>query len=188
MVDAFEESIYLGFGPEGILRKEEILDQWASLIEEGSGHGEEIFEQTQAFLEASEAPGVRWERRQMSPGLVQTAFSEQREFLVVKDFERNRLKPYQIYTNARDYGRHLSVSRFLTFKPTIAQALLSLIPFMRLAPRSSEDLDLFESMDLRDFVTNAHRCLLKAVDSLVEELGQDVGKIDRKSKGVLEVW
>ena len=50
------------------------------------------------------------------------------------------------------------------------------------------DLDIFDQQDLRAYVTVAHHCMLEAVKALMVSLGQDVGTIDRKSKGVLEVW
>jgi hypothetical protein len=80
------------------------------------------------------------------------------------------------------------VSWFLTFKPGLSQALLNLIPFVWHIPRHLHDLNLFKLMDLGDYVALARRCLHQAVDGLVQELGGDVSQIDRKSKGVLDIW
>ncbi|MCD6473249.1 hypothetical protein J7K55_09160 [Candidatus Aerophobetes bacterium] len=49
-------------------------------------------------------------------------------------------------------------------------------------------IDIFDQQDLRAYVTVTHHCLLKAVENLMKELGQDSSKIERKSKGFLEVW
>ncbi len=49
-------------------------------------------------------------------------------------------------------------------------------------------LDVFDQQDLQAYVTVAHRCLLKAVRALMDELGQDFSRVNTKSKGFLEVW
>jgi hypothetical protein len=49
------------------------------------------------------------------------------------------------------------------------------------------DLDLFDQQDLRTYSTNAHHCLLKAVDKLMLDLNQDPSKIERKSRGFLGI-
>jgi hypothetical protein len=53
--------------------------------------------------------------------------------------------------------------------------------------RGGLDLDLFDEQDLRAYVTNAHHCLLEAVNKLMLDLNQDPSKIDRKSRGFLGI-
>jgi len=40
---------------------------------------------------------------------------------------------------------------------------------------------------LRAYVTNAHHCLLEAVEKLMVDLNQDPAKIERKSRGFLGI-
>lgn len=49
------------------------------------------------------------------------------------------------------------------------------------------ELDLFDTQDLTAYVTNAHHCLLEAVERVMSELGQDPSGIERKSRGFLGV-
>ena len=49
------------------------------------------------------------------------------------------------------------------------------------------EVDIFDQQDLCAYVTVTHHCLLKAVENLMKDLGQDLSKIERKSKGFLEV-
>jgi len=42
--------------------------------------------------------------------------------------------------------------------------------------------------NLRALVTVGHHAVLRAVETLMGEFNQDVSRIDRKSKGALEVW
>jgi hypothetical protein len=170
-----------------ILRKEEVLDTWAVLIENAKGKAEEIFQGTEAFLKESKAPSLKIERKEMAPRVIRGIFGEKRNFLIVTDKENFRLKPYQIFINARDYGENLDVSWFLTYRLTLWQRFLSLIPFVHFTVPKILELDLFDQMDLRAYATNVHHCLLKAVEKLMIELNQDFSKVDRKSKGFLGI-
>ena len=176
-----------GLGPGGILRKDQVLDTWATLIEKGQGRSEGIFQDTRFFIEESKAPSLKIDKQSMAPGIVTGLMGKKRDFLVVTDQENFRLKPYQIFLNARDYGDNLDISWFLTYRPTLWQAVLSLFPYVNVIPRALSDLDLFDQQDLRVYTTNAHHCLLKAVEKLMADLHQDTSKIDRKSKGFLGI-
>lgn len=175
---------YLGLRPGGILRKEQVIDNWSILIEDGHGKAEEIFQNTEDFIRASKAPALKIERRQMSPGFLRAILGAWRDFLVVTEQGNPRLNPYQLFQNARDYGNNLDVSWYLTYRPSLLEAILSLIPGV--TPRGL-NLDLFDQQDLRAYVTNAHHCLLKAVEKLMVGLNQDPSKIDRKSRGFLGI-
>ncbi len=179
--------LYGGLGPDGILRKDQVLDTWATLIEKAQGRSETIFQDTKFFIEDSKAPSLKIDRLSMAPGIVAGLMGKKREFLVVIDQENLRLKPYQIFMNARDYGDNLDISWFLTFRPTLWQAILSLLPYVNVIPKVLSDLDLFDQQDLRVYTTNAHHCLLKAVEKLMADLHQDISKIDRKSRGFLGI-
>jgi hypothetical protein len=178
---------YVGLGPEGILRKDQVLDTWAILIEKGQGKAGEIFQDTEAFIKESKAPSIKMEKREIAPGIVRGILGTKRDFLIVTDQENFRLKPYQIFINSRDYGDNLDVSWFLTYKPTLWQAVLSLFPYVSVIPKVLSDLDLFDQMDLRAYMTNVHHCLIKAVEKLMIAFNQDPSKIDRKSKGFLGI-
>jgi hypothetical protein len=93
-----------------------------------------------------------------------------------------------MYINARDYGRNLDVSWYLVSKLGFLESLLVKIFIKR---REAEvivrKLDLFDQQDLTAYVTNAHHCLLEAVEKLILNLGQDPSKIERKSRGFLGI-
>lgn len=108
-----------------------------------------------------------------------------RNFLVVTNFENPKLLNYKTFICARDYGNNLDVSWYLTYKLSLLEAILrAIIPSRGIyVPK----LDLFDEQDLRAYVTNAHRSLLKAVENLMLSLKQDPSQIGRKSKGFLGV-
>lgn len=178
--------LYLGLGPNGILRKEQVLDMWSALVEGAKGKGEEVLKDAEGFITASEAPDIVMEHKEIAPGLVTGMIGKKRDFLIIAD-QSFRLQPYKIYLNARDYGVNLDVSWYLIFKPNIWQAIASLLPFVSVVHASVGELDLFDQQDLIVYKTNSHQCVLKAVDKLVLSLGQDPAKLERKSRGFLGI-
>ena len=189
-----------------IVKKEEVIDSWSILIGNGQGKAEEIFINTDNFISQTKVPNVKKERKRMAPGVIRGLFGAKRDFLMITETGNRRLKPFQMFIGARDYGNNLDVSWYLTYRLPFRQRLLAylilipglnllIVPFVlvgRLASRVKEkrgglDLDLFDEQDLRAYVTNAHHCLLEAVEKLMLGLNQDPSKIDRKSKGFLGI-
>lgn len=189
-----------------VVKKEEVVESWSILIGGGQGRPEEIFTNTDNFIAQTKAPNVKNERKKLAPGLFRGLFGAKRDFLVVTETSNPRLKPYQMLIGSRDYGNNLDVSWYLTYRLTFWERVLSLLlmipalnlvllPFAmlkgatRLAKegKAGMDLDLFDEQDLRAYVTNAHHCLVEAVEKMMVDLRQDPSKIDRKSRGFLGI-
>lgn len=148
--------LYFGLRPGSILRKEGVWDDWGILIENAQGRADKVFQDVRTFIEQSKAPSLRMEIRKMAPSVLK--LEERRQFLEVTDYDNPRLKPYQIFIGARDYGNNLDISWYLTFRPSLWDALLSLFLLGR-RPTPTGSLDLFELQDLRAYATNTHHCL-----------------------------
>lgn len=166
------------------LKEQKIVESWGIVIQGGQGKASSIFDTTQDLLEANKAPGVKWEMTEAKPGLIKGLLGKKRDYLLVTN---ESLKDYRMYIGARDYGTNLDVAWFLTVEPGFlsklaktAQAMASFGVF--------GNLDIFDQQDLRAYVTVSHHAIIDAVESLMQELGQDLAKIDRKSKGFLEIW
>ena len=189
-----------------IVRKEEVIDSWSVLIAGGQGKAQEIFGNTDNFIAQTKVPNVKKERKKLAPGIIRGLFGTKRDFLVVRETGNPRLKPYQMFIGARDYGNNLDISWYLTHRPGFWQKVMVfllfipvlnffVLPFaligglasMAKEKRGGLDLDLFDEQDLRAYVTNAHHCLLEAVEKLMVDLHQDPSKIDRKSRGFLGI-
>ena len=112
---------------------------------------------------------------------------DQRPFIILTDVTNYRLKPYQIYISARPYGINLATEWNLTYKPSILLAILSLIPYVNIIPNTLTDLDLFDQQDLRAYASNAHHCVIRAVEKLMVELNKDPKTLERKSIGFLGI-
>jgi hypothetical protein len=193
-----------------VLRREEVIDSWGVLIGGGKGRAEDIFQNTVKFMEATKVPDVKIERRKIAPAFIRGLLGTKRDFLVLRETENPRLKPFQMFISARDYGNNLDVSWYLTRRASARERILAFllsIPILNifiyllffpfglvggLAARAREkrvslDLDLFDEQDLRAYVTNAHHCLIEAVEKLMMDLNQDPSKIDRRSRGFLGI-
>lgn len=164
------------------LKDEKIVDTWTMVIGGGQEKADYIFDTVQKLLEANQAPGVNWELGEVTPSFFKGLFGRKRDFLLVTN---EAFKEYKMYIGARDYGTNLDVQWFLTCEPGF---------FQRLGDKMDQSmgmismLDIFAQQDLRAYVTVVHHCLLNAVDALLDDLGQDKSKVNRQSKGFLEVW
>jgi hypothetical protein len=69
---------YYGLGPEGILRKDQVIDNWAILIEKGQDRGEAILRDTEAFVKENKAPSLEMARQQIAPGAVKEIVARKR--------------------------------------------------------------------------------------------------------------
>lgn len=178
-------ALFWAFRPGGILRKESVLDNWSVLIESGQSHAPQIFDWTRGFLKDSDVSDVQADQRELSPGLFRGMLGHTRSFLVFTEIDNSHLHAYQLFMNARDYGSNLDVSWYLTFRPSFLEALIRLLPFVPVG--GPQNLDLFDQQDLRAYATNAHHCLLRAVEKLLLELGQDKERLERHSRGFLGI-
>ncbi|HEY3489575.1 MAG TPA: hypothetical protein VGK27_05565 [Candidatus Deferrimicrobiaceae bacterium] len=179
--------LYFGFGPDGILKKGQVKETWGTMIEKAHGKAEDVFNDSEFFINDSKVPNLSMARKSMTPGIVTGLIGKSRDFLTIRDHGNYRLQPYQIYVNARDYGENLVVSWHLLYKPTLLQSLLLLLPYVNVIPATLADLDLFDESDLRSYLTNIDNCVFKAVEKTAQGLGQDTSKINRKSKGFLGI-
>jgi hypothetical protein len=163
------------------LSREKVVDKWFALVERGAGKDQWVIDKTEQFIKEVAAPGVSCRRDVVSSGL----FGEKREFLIVT---HNRLREYAMFIGARDYGRELDVSWFLTVNPGFLKRAVS----KRLAfgdPNAlSMNIDVFAQQDLSAYTQVAHHCLQQVIQQLMDELKLDYSSIDRKSKGFLAIW
>jgi len=167
------------------IKDEKIMDSWGTIMEGAQGKSDFILETTKHELEESEAPWVSWDITDVAPGMFKGFFGKKREYLRVIN---QALKDHRMYIGARDYGNNLDVSWYLTVEPGLLKKLTSKALFSGSDKALSYALDIFDQQDLQAYVTVVHHCLLRAVESLMNELNQDFSKINRKSKGFLEVW
>jgi len=170
------------------LSDEKILDTWSVLIEKANGRAKEFYDLVLKFVEEERMPNVKAEMVTAFPSghhKFWSKFSETyrktgREYLMVSN---DHLSRYRLFVAARDYGNNLSISWYLICEPHLLDWLLKK-PGTKIV---YTPIYLFDQEELTAYVTCAHHCILKAVESLMLSLNQDPSKIDRKSRGFLGV-
>ncbi|MFH2069129.1 MAG: hypothetical protein ABII89_06695 [Candidatus Omnitrophota bacterium] len=185
-----------------VLKKEQIVDEWSLLIRGAQGKAGYIFGNTGNLIDQTGVPDVNVEKSKLalSGSIFGKLFGAKRDCLTITNTENPKLRPYQMFISARDYGNNLDISWYLTYRLSFWQKLtaffasLPLLGLLFISEKTSNpriewvpNLNLFDEQDLRVYVTNAHHCLLDAVDKLMLELNQDPSKIDRKSRGFLGI-
>ncbi len=121
--------LYLGLRPGGILRKEQVLESWSILIEDGQGKCDEVFQDTEDFIRESKATSLETSKEKMSPGIIGSFIGAKRDFLMVKARQSSMLSPYQIFVSVRDYGNNLDVSWYLTLQTFAFWSIYFIISF-----------------------------------------------------------
>jgi uncharacterized membrane protein len=164
------------------LNDQKIQERWGQIVEHGNGRADAIYKMTQEFLKEGQIPGVAWEFTDVKTGI----FGSKRVYLLVTN---EALKDFRMYIAARDYGSYLDVQWYMTVEPGFLKSTIS----RAIAGEGGEQamswaLNIFDQQELSAYATTVHSCLLKAVDTVRKELGQDPSKFNRKSKGFLEVW
>lgn len=168
------------------LKDEKLLDQWSVVMEGGAGKQDQLLGYAVRALEQSELPGITWQKVEAQPGMLKGMFGKRRDYLMVCS---QALKDYRMYFGVREYGRHLDVSWFLTVEPGFFKSSFSSLLANGNVNALSLMLDLFDTQDLRAYVTSVHRCAVRrAVEQVAQELQQDTAAFDWKSKGFLQVW
>lgn len=155
------------------------------LIENGQGNAEQIYQDTEGLIIESKVPRVEIDRVTVRPSWLKGLLGAERNYVMVAN---EGLKDYRMFIGARDYGNSLDISWYLTCEPGFFKKNLSEILSKGASDKAlSFNLDLFQQQDLSAYATVVHHCLLKVIEKIMLNLGQDPSKMDRKSKGFLGI-
>ncbi len=167
------------------LQDEKIMDRWSMVVENGHGNGEQIYKDTESFIQVLQVPGIGIERVKVRPSWLKGLFGNERNYVMVTS---ESLKDYRMFLGARDYGNNLDLSWYLTCEPGFFKKSLSAALTSGASDKAlSFNLDLFQQQDLNAYATIVHHCFLKAIEKAMSGLGQNSSNIDRKSKGFLGI-
>jgi hypothetical protein len=163
------------------LSREKVIAQWNALIENGAGRDTWLLDKTEEFLRQVQPPNVFGRREEVSAGV----FGEKRVFLMIT---HKSLREFAMFINARDFGRYLDVSWYLTVNPGFFKRAISKKLAQGDPNALSMNLTLFAQQDLHAYKEVVDNCFQEAIKVLMDDLKQDYSTIDRKSKGFLSVW
>lgn len=165
------------------LKEETILNEWSMIVENAAGKVEDVLADIERRLHEAALPqGCSHERETVQSST--WVAKVKREFLVC---ENESFSDYRVYIGVRSYGTHLDVCRFVTVEPKFFKKVLS----ERLtgdAQALSGPKNILVEQDLKAWVTVVHHAVVDAVADLLTERKEDVRKIRRESRGILEIW
>ncbi len=174
------------------LKSGRIDTRWAALLDGCSGHAEAIFQKVEAHLKAYNAPGLSWERESAAPGWIKGLLGKRRDYIILT---HERFKDHLMAINARDYGTALDVVWYLVVGPRGLRFWLRLwvLTFLtigfyllrvRVEPRG---FDVFDQQDFDAYVEVGRRSVIYAVEELMRERDMDLTRLERRSRGRLEI-
>lgn len=165
---------------------EKILDSWGMLIDGGAGKGDTLLAWFMKFLRESNAPGIEVEAVEVRPSWLKGLLGKSREFLMVTN---KGAKDFRMYVCVRDYGNDLDVSWFITCEPGFLKKRIikSMVKAGNVDKAMNMILDILTWQDLAAGATCVHHSLLKAVEAIMRDLGQDPSTIQRRSRGFLGI-
>ena len=187
------------FGSKKI-KREKITEQWTMLIEGANGEGARVIKTTIASIEKLEVPNIHvsFQERKPDAGFIK----EKRQFLIAT---HKMFDTYDMYISARDYGKQLFVAWYLVEEPVSFWRLFSRDPMnaIRRYPaillrqsiaamrggdvKTYSTLNLFDTEELSAYVTTVHHALLESVQAMMEDQKLDSTKIERRTRGFLNV-
>lgn len=165
----------------GVLRRQQVIERWDTLLLDGAGHAEEVVKDLTARLALIQAPNLRLSQQDLAPGWLRGIMGQTRPFVVVTQTGNPRLTPYRMYVSVRDYGTALQPAWYLTYRPAFWRRAKAITGVPSLG------LDLFDEQDLRAAALAVHLAFLGAVVALVASLGQDTSTITRRTNGFLGI-
>lgn len=165
------------------LKEEKTLEKWSYLIGDANGKEEEIYNSIVRNIEEVKPEAVSVRKETIMPQASFSGFfkNRRREFLIA---DNSNFKSYKIYVGVRDYGKQLLVSWYLVCEPGILGKLSRKMAEFKFMPLQ---MNLFDEEELTAYTTTVHHAVLDAVKEVMEGLNQDFAKVDRKSKGFLNI-
>ena len=106
-----------------LVRKEQVVEQWSLLIENGQEKGSELLEHSHRLILDTRAPNITMEDKDIAPGVIRGVLGGTRPFLVISNDTNVNLRLYCMYLNVRDYGNNLQVSWYVVQTPSESEAI-----------------------------------------------------------------
>jgi hypothetical protein len=157
-----------------------IIDQWATIVDNGAGRGEQIYTLLDEELKKVNIPNVRTFRVGVKAGMP----SNERDFFIIR---HTGLREYSMYVHAHDIGGYLNCGWFLTVNPGFFKRRFS----KRLTGNPfylSQKLGIFSQQDLSAWTHIVHRIFKNLVTDLMHDMDMDITGMNTTSKGFLSVW
>jgi len=184
------------------IKEDEIVEQWSVLIEGAQGRQQGFYQMIEDRLEELQPPTLSVGREKVYPSLLKRIKGNGKLFLIIKS---KYFDGYVVNVCAEEYGKQLLIAWYLTQRPskflqfmvklpgllvTILYPVWMLLKFYdKIINRkiSLENMDLFDRQELSAFAGTVHHCVLYGSENIAEAVNFDFSKVDRKSRGFLNL-
>lgn len=169
--------------PFQVIDDDIVLDRWSALVHRGRGHAGEVHQDALAFLHEVELPGLEVREQMLATSFLNGLQGNLRPFLSITAASASHLV---VYLGAYDAGTSLSCHWYLTTRVGPWRTLLEKAPFVLAGkeppPTLTPHPDLFtKDIAVRHFASATHAAMAQAVERLMERLGQNPARLDRRT-------
>jgi len=167
-----------------------LLDSTSMIIEDGADRASEIYLGVEEFIAACNVPEVRIKRQRLAPSLLGALLGDRRDCLTVINTLDSDLRTFAVHITANDYGSALVVNWWLCARLGFWRTLVEKAGYWLESkpppvPLTAE-LDLFQKdILMKGFVTVVFTALQRAVEEVMQGLGQDISDLESKSGFVI---
>ena len=158
---------FIEFHTNGVVLKEEnIVDQWQGFIPQAQGSAEKIFAETERRINDANIPDIKVIRKELIEG--------RKSSVCLLVYGAKPFDKFCTFIIARDYGKNLLVSRYVTCSERDIKMVFRLY-------------DLFAKEEFGAYISTIHAALLDAVKQIAVEFKHDFSKMNTKSRGILNI-
>jgi hypothetical protein len=153
------------------LKEEEIASRWNQTIVGAAGQGEKFYTKVEQYINGAGMPDVVVGRKEVDafkPSQIAKK-ANHRVFLSVNG-EKALLNDNEILIGARDFGKNLLVCRYIVAKKY-----------------SRSDFSVLDNEEREAYFSLVHSAVLAATEEFMKELNLDTSKINRVSKGIIDI-
>ena len=194
--------MYCNFKKMAKLKESEIVEQWSVLIEGAQGRQQEFYKMIENRLDELQPPKFSVAQEKVYPSLIRRIKGDSKLFLLIKS---KYFDGYVVNICAQEYGKQLLIAWYLTQRPSKFMQFMSDLPgalvimvypvyllimlYDKITKRrvTLDNMDLFDRQELSAFAGTVHHCVVFGSENIADAVGFDFSKVDRKSRGFLNL-
>jgi hypothetical protein len=181
------------------LKGDRIISEWNALCGGAQGKAEHYTRLFIRQLQDMGVPSLKVQYKDVTGGTIGALFKPTRRYLSV---ENKYFKGYRTFVGAKDYGKQLSISCYLTVEQSFfGKVMLAASKSLWVAALSfpltltaklfqlgkgfviPEMMDMFDREELNCYITTVDNAAKNAAKEMMKELDLDFTKMDIKSRG-----
>jgi len=184
------------------VKESDIVEEWSVLIEGAQGRQQEFYQLIENRLDELQPPALSVAQEKVYPSLIRRLKGDGKLFLIIKS---KYFDGYVVNVCAEEYGKQLLIAWYLTQRVSKFMQFMANMPgfivfsiypiylliklYDKITNRrvTLENMDLFDRQELSAFAGTVHHCVLFGSENVADAVNFDFSKVDRKTKGFLNL-